>query len=102
MAMTAPQFVIYCPPYTEKSSGVRALHRLCHLLNTAGYRAVVHTRTLGPHSVNKKWQTPLWSEGSTAESTVVIYPEIIVGNPLQAKRIVRWTLNYPGVFAGDH
>lgn len=33
--------------------------------------------------------------------TVVIYPEIVKGNPLKGTHIVRWILNTPGVCGGD-
>lgn len=31
---------------------------------------------------------------------MVLYPEIVIGNLLGAKRVVRWTLNYPGILGG--
>jgi hypothetical protein len=98
--MSAPQFIVYSPKYIETSSGIRALHRLCHLLNLAGYRAAMKPKQK-KDPVNPAWQTPVWSEPEVPESTVVIYPEIVVGNPLGAQRVVRWTLNYPGLLAGD-
>ena len=36
-----PTFLIAAPNYTHKSAGVRALYRLCHHLNVAGYSAAV-------------------------------------------------------------
>lgn len=37
---------------------------------------------------------------SDVEDSVVIYPEIVAGNPLGAGRVVRWLLNKPGVISG--
>ncbi len=33
--------------------------------------------------------------------TVVIYPEVTIGNPLKAKNVVRWIMNTPGLSGGD-
>src|SRR5581483_3070026 len=94
------QFIIHSPRYIETSAGIRALHRLCHLLNVAGYRAAMRPKQK-KDPVNPNWRTPVWTEAEIPERTVVIYPEVVVGNPLNARRVVRWTLNYPGALAGD-
>jgi hypothetical protein len=35
----------------------------------------------------------------TSGDSIVIYPEIVDGNPLGGKRVVRWLLNKPGFFS---
>lgn len=37
----------------------------------------------------------------TDDRTIVIYPEIIHGNPLNAKNVIRWVLYTPGINGGD-
>jgi hypothetical protein len=94
------RFLICSPPYCEDSSGVRALYRLCHLLNCAGYEAAIYPidGCSGPLS---PWKTPIVAESALSGTAVVIYPEIVSGNPLGAKRVVRWVLNYPGFIGGN-
>ena len=45
------------------------------------------------------WLTPVHT-GPVADS-IVIYPEVVSGNPLKAIKVVRWTLNNPGLIGGD-
>src|SRR5206468_9783222 len=86
--------------YTHRSGGIRALHRLCHLLNEAGYSARLLPNRLDlPFATNPAWNTPLHS-GSIGDG-IVIYPEVVSGNPLLARRVVRWALNFPGKLGGD-
>lgn len=77
------KFIIYGPQYRNSSAGIRVLHRLAALLNERGYSTVCNRE-----------QTPV------SPDTIVIYPEIIRGNPLNARRVVRYILNVPGRFGG--
>jgi hypothetical protein len=98
-----PLFVIWAPQYTHRSSGVRALYRLCHHLNRAGYPSTVlvhHFHRGEPDEpVPSGWDAPL-HEGPLDDS-IVVYPEIVTGNVLGARRVVRWALNTPGLLGGE-
>ena len=93
------KFIIAAPPYTESHGGVVALHHLCDRLNAAGYEAYIHPT--GPTSeVRPGWMTPL-QRGRSFNDAVIVYPEVISGNPFNAQRVVRWLLNRPGWFTGE-
>jgi len=53
----------------------------------------------GAAKILPQWKTPL-HEGDIGDS-IVIYPEIVSGNPFGAKKVVRWALNNPGLLGGD-
>jgi hypothetical protein len=97
----ANTFLVWAPAYTHRSSGIRALYRLCHHLNASGYpTAMVANEFVASESdARSGWDTPFYS-GPVGDS-VMIYPETVSGNPLGAKRVVRWALNDPGLIGGD-
>ena len=89
-------FLIWAPGYTHRSSGVRALYRLCHHLNACGYASAM----LSPRKAQPSgWNTP--RHAGPIGNSIVVYPEIVSGNPLRARRVVRWALNNPGLLGGD-
>jgi len=92
-------FVIVAPDYTHRSAGVRALYRLCHHLNAAGYPAAM--TPMPGHSIRTLpgWDTPLHT--GPVKKRIVIYPEVVPGNPLGARKVVRWVLNNPGLLGGE-
>ena len=73
-------YVIYSPEYQENSGGIVVLHKLKDALMSMGKRCSI----------------VLFGQHEDVGDAVVVYPEIVSGNPLDAKRVVRWVLNTPG------
>jgi hypothetical protein len=119
--MSQPKFIIITPSFNENVGGVIALHLLCHRLNVNGIKAFIfdinqpifkdsfffinwwrkkkyhRKRAKGFFKHNSEWETPEISKISNIDKQefIFIYPEIIQGNPLKAKKIVRWFLYNP-------
>lgn len=121
------KYVIWAPAYNETSGGSITLHKLCHNLNEIGHSAFLFPFTKARHATarrafhylvqrfpalgtamgkgfktNPSLNTPLLPFGLDLrpDRTVTIYPDIVVGNPLGAKHVVRWFLHQPGFHTG--
>ncbi len=91
------KILVWTPGWRDDSGGVIALHRLCFMLREQGANASLW----GPQ-VEDCYGNPYASVTDTATSEcTVVYPEIVSGDPLGAKKVVRWLLNVPGRLAGD-
>lgn len=121
-------FIIFAPSYSEISGGAVAMHKLCHLINSLGGKAFlfpmfesfylnqinfrrVILRMLHRHlkssfsqyKVHGHWETPVITKLSSEvdlSNSIVVYPEITFGNPLNAPYVVRWMLHNPGFHKG--
>lgn len=93
-------YYIVAPPYETKSAGVKALHILCHALNLSGYRAYIVPMGKAGISDNYNYITPIALENYDPEKIIAVYPEVLHGNPLNAKHVVRYLLYYIGGYSG--
>ena len=92
---------IDAPPYSANSGGVRALHLLCDHLNGLGYEAYIIRGA--PINATSGLRTPALSPVVVMRHKIlrrvpiVVYPEVVAGNPRKGKIVVRFLLNKPGL-----
>jgi len=102
---TAPKrpYYIYAPDYRQTSAGIRVTHLICHLLNRCGQDAYL----LFAKQTNPLWHTPLLTDileqqhAEAGRPPIVVYPEVVRGNPANGQSVVRYLLNVPGLLGGD-
>lgn len=119
------RFIVFADSFDENNGGIIALHRLCDLLNRAGHtarlwparkplfdpaqrldyaaRAWRYYRRAWrrPYRTCPAFDTPLATRDDLP-GAVVVYPEIVHGNPLRAQYVVRWLLHKPGWHKGRY
>ena len=117
------RYVIVAPSFDENSGGVIALRYLCHMLNESGVNAslvemppadspsrlralarslkhAVKSLIKERYGVHPALNTPV-NHLPIDSRTIVVYPEVLGGNPLGATNVVRWFLDKPGHITGQ-
>ena len=115
------KFIVVAPPYQIRSGGVMVLHELCDALNKNGFPCGI----LFLHNGNASEQNFQFATSNSEElhmpngeridlsnqneiqeilsSGAVIYPDLITGNPLGARNVIRYILNFnENKFPGDY
>jgi hypothetical protein len=92
------KIVIYTAQLYEKCGGIKALHSLAQKINNLNHKRVYAKLYCydGSRYVNN-YCNDFANPFEINENTIVIYPEIITGNPLNAKYVVRWILLELGI-----
>lgn len=92
-------FLTIAPNFSNKHGGIIVLHKLADLLAKFGELSYINSNTFKNSSATHLTEDQI--KNLDFNHTIFIYPEIIVGNPYNAKHIVRWILNTPGIMGGD-
>ena len=113
--MSTPRltYVVYAPSFSENNGGAIFMHELVRTLTELGERAVLWPMgpvyDLGVRGRMKRFFHPkpyvtapgledqVARESDLDGGSVVVYPELVRGNPLKARNVVRWLLYKPGV-----
>ena len=111
--MGARNFIVYTFPWDENNGGVIFMHNLVHELNQMGeqaflwkagpvYKQGLRSRLRSrlrpePMITNPLLDTPVARPNDLKADSIVVYPELVRGNPLKARHVVRWLLYKPGL-----
>jgi hypothetical protein len=113
------RYLVVAPPYDPNSGGSIFLHELVHALRSLGADAALwpwnrrpvgsaaHLRAIlqrpsllwrePPFALAPGRDTPLAPLHEQVGDSIVVYPEVVLGNPLGARNVVRWLLYRPGL-----
>lgn len=108
------RYVIYTPSFSDTNGGAIFLHGLADMLAGLGENAAVTPMAplyrTGKRDRIRRFFRPdpfdtmpgskagVVSRREIGDDDIVVYPEIVPGNPLGARNVVRWLLYKPGVF----
>ena len=90
-------FIVYGLPFTENSGGIMVLYELAKTLKALGCSVKLYSSEKNNNPIFNDFYDSEILPDDLGDTTVVIYPEIIEGNPLRAKRVIRWLLCKVGI-----
>lgn len=106
------KYIVSAAPFNENNGGAIFQHVLVDTLNRLGEEAYVWPqppiyrkgrreqlkKLLRPeaYAVSPELDTPVFKGRKAPSDAVVVYPEVVLGNPLEAQQVVRWILYKPG------
>lgn len=96
------KFIIKAFDYVDSTGGIIVLHKLADVLGGLGHETyIICNKTFDGCKAQCITEEQAKNILSQDNGIIVIYPEGIVGNPLQAKNVVRWVLYIPGGHGDD-
>ena len=90
------RYIIWAPALT-RSAGTKALYALYEKLRARNCNVLIFC----PEQHLDKYEYIDVLDKNTLENDLVVYPEIVWGNPLQFRNVVRLVFYFPGRLAGE-
>lgn len=95
-------YYIMAPRWYRASAGIRVVHMLCDALVRSGQEAYIHTTSANPELMTPPLTHDVFKfHEDHGSEPIVVYPEVVSGNPLGGNVVVRYLLNRPGFIDGD-
>lgn len=90
-------YYILAPDYRRNSAGIRVLHMLCDALIRSGYEAYISAAVGNPRLMTPRLTNDVTALHKAQKiEPIIIYPEVVDGNPMGGNVVVRYLLNQPG------
>ena len=105
--MSRRAFYVYVPTLKSRSAGIRVLLKLCRMLIELGFDANVAVPSgRWKEAISEGVELPLLTptkiiaDFDAGAAPIVVYPEVVIGNPMNASVVARYVLNWPGKLGG--
>jgi hypothetical protein len=88
------KLIIYTRPLDTNCGGIVALHNLAKIINDMKNPEICAKLFVfnGLRYTNEYCQDFATIEEAADDNAIIIYPEVITGNPLNCKKVIRWIL----------
>lgn len=94
-------YYILAPDFRRNSAGIRVLHMLCDALIQSGQEAYVTAGSFSPTLMTPPLTSNILDyHKAHGIEPIMVYPEVVDGNPYEAEVVVRFLLNTPGMVGG--
>ena len=96
------KYFIFSPHYAPNVGGIVVLHRLAHMISQLGGEGFIVSPSTFHGSAAKLIEAEFVKEGMVDidecrhPDAMAIYPEIVLGNPLNCQYVTRWILRDSG------
>lgn len=90
--------ILYCPPLDIECGGIVVMHNIVKLINNAN-NPNINAKLFMINNITyyNQFCTDFANFSDITDNSIVIYPEIVSGNPLGSKNVIRWVLLNLGI-----
>ena len=86
------KIIIYTPVFYINCGGVVVLHNIANIINKSNKNIIAKLFNIDNLKYDNIFCNDFANIDEIDENTIVIYPEIVSGNPLNAPKVIRWIL----------